>query len=207
MSFHKVQTVRGYSAPECVSALQKAIRRCDDQQALFWAAELDRSGMGFYVWRRLLIMVSEDIGLAEPQLPAQVKALYDTWKEMNAWGNRNHPERLMLVHAVLLMARAKKSRMVDHATHVAYTVNDRLFDIPDYALDFHTRQGKMRGNGLDHWYSEAAVLNNQELMDDPWEEWSKRLSYDDSLPKPLDKSNSKKKSEDPEDEGESNTLF
>jgi replication-associated recombination protein RarA len=204
MTFYKITTVRGYAAPECVSALQKAIRRCDDQQALYWAVELDRSGLGFYVWRRLLIMVSEDIGLAEPGLPAQIFALYSTWREMNAWNNRNHPERLMFTHAVLLMARAKKSRTLDHATHVAYTINDRLYDIPDYALDFHTREGKRRGNGLDHWYAEAATLNNQVPVDDPWEDWSRRLAYDDTLPTPLEKKASKKEQEDEE---EPPTLF
>jgi len=204
MSFYSVTTVRGYAAPECVSALQKAIRRCDDQQALYWAVELDRSGLGFYVWRRLLIIVSEDIGLAEPEMPAIIKALYDTWRELTAWNNRNNPQRLMLCHAVLLMARAKKSRTLDHATHVAYTINDRLFEIPDYALDFHTREGKRQGNGLDHWYKEAAFLNNQAEIDDPWEDWSKRLSYDDTLPKPLEKKPSKK---DTGEEEEPPSLF
>ena len=185
MSFYKVITVRGYAAPECVSALQKAIRRSDDQQALYWAVELDRSGLGFYVWRRLLIICSEDIGLAEPELPAQIQALYQTWREMLAWNNRSHPERLMFAHAVLLMARAKKSRTIDHAVHVAYTINDRLYDIPDYAYDFHTREGKNRGNGMDHWFAEAAVLVNQAEVVDHWEEWSHKLCYIDNLPKPL----------------------
>ena len=187
MSFHKVQTVRGYSAAECASALQKCIRRCEDDQALFWAVELDRSGFGQYVWRRLLIMVSEDIGLAEPELPAQIFALYGTWREMQAWKNSNHPERLQLVHAVLLMARAKKSRMLDHATHVHYTVNDRLYEIPDHALDFHTARGKMKKRGLDHWYEEAAVLVNGVDLEDKWEAISSDLSYAQDLPKPLER--------------------
>lgn len=204
MSFSAIQTVRGYSAAECASALQKCIRRCDDDQALYWAVELDRTGFGQYVWRRLLIMVSEDIGLAEPDLPATIFALHSTWKEMVAWKNSNHPERLMLVHAVLLMARANKSRTLDHATHVHYTVNDRLYEMPDEALDFHTAVGKRKGRGLDHWYAEAAHLNNFVDVGDKWEDASRDLAYAQdggSVPKPLERTAGRRaKTETPDPE-------
>jgi hypothetical protein len=40
------------------SALQKAIRRGNEREALFWASELDLAGYGGYVWKRLRIIAS-----------------------------------------------------------------------------------------------------------------------------------------------------
>lgn len=175
--WYQIPTPRGHSKPEAASALQKAIRRSDDDQALYWAIELDRAGHGQYVWKRLLIICSEDIGLADPQLPASIRALYDNWKEMVEWRNGHGPERLMMVHAVLLLARAPKSRMVDHALHYHYTEDKQLYDVPSYALDLHTARGRQMGNGDDHWYEEASVLVGKADLGDKWEELSKQAQY------------------------------
>ena len=166
-------TVRGFANPEVASALQKAIRRSQVEQAVFWAIELDRSGYGLYVWKRLLVITSEDVGLAEPDLPATIWALFQTWKEMNSWKNSNNPQRLPFVHAVILLAQAKKSRMCDHAACGGYNTNDVLFQIPDEAYDLHTMKGKRMGRGLEHWYSEAALLVNEaDLGHDPFKAWN-----------------------------------
>jgi len=206
MSFNSIPTVRGYNAGEVTSALQKAIRLSDDESALFWAVELDRSGYGQYCWRRLLIITSEDVGLANPELPAQIHALYSTYKELLAWKNRNGPERLPLVHAVLLLARSPKSRMVDHALHAAYTTNDTIPMI-DSARDMHTAQGRMMGRGLDHWYSDAATLVNGVDLDDKWEDKSRELAYNPPSGKPAERKLGKKDFNDPEAEAESVLPF
>ena len=166
-------TVRGFSNPEVASALQKAIRRCQVEQAVFWAIELDRSGYAQYVWKRLLVITSEDVGPAEQHMPATIWSLYQTWKEMKSWNNSNSPERLPFVHAVILLARAKKSRMCDHAACGGYNTNEVMFQIPDEAFDLHTMKGRRMGRGLEHWYSEAAKLENQEDLGlDPFIEWN-----------------------------------
>lgn len=206
MSFNSIPTARGYVAGEVVSALQKAIRRSDDQAALFWAVELDRSGYGQYMWRRLLIMVSEDIGLANPELPQQINALYNIYTELKSWKNRNHPERLQIVHAVLLMARSPKSRMVDHATHVAYTTNETI-PMPDEALCMHTGAGRQMGRGLDHWYAEAATLVNGIELDDKWDAQSRELAYNPPKSKPIERKIGKGQYDDPEEEAESVIPF
>lgn len=204
MAWNATPTVRGYDMKEVVSALQKAIRRSDDEQALFWAVELDRSGYGQYMWRRLLIMVSEDIGLANPELPSQINSLFNIYTELKSWKNANHPERLQIVHAVLLMARSPKSRMIDHAVHVAYTTNDTI-PMPDYALCMHTGRGRQQGRGLDHWFSDAAVLVNKLDLDDKWEAESHRICYEPPTSKPVERTLSKKSFSDPEEE-EASTL-
>lgn len=137
------RTVRGFVLGECVSALQKAIRRCDEQSAVTWAVEMDQSGFGAMLWNRLLIIASEDIGLAEPTLPANLRALYDNWKDAKARRNAHMPERLFVMHAVMLLARAKKSRYVDNAIWATYAVEQPLVaEIPEYALDGHTARGR-----------------------------------------------------------------
>jgi replication-associated recombination protein RarA len=166
-------TVRGYSNPEVASALQKAIRRGESEKAVFWAIELDRSGYAQYVWKRLLVITSEDVGLGDRYLPSTIWSLYQTWKEMKSWSNGNHPERLPFVHAVILLATAEKSRMCDHAACGGYNTNEAMFEIPDEAYDLHTAKGKRMGRGLEHWYSEAAKLHNEaDLGFDPFIEWN-----------------------------------
>jgi replication-associated recombination protein RarA len=43
-------------------ALQKTIRRGEAEAAVYWAAELDRRGFGPQCWKRLRVIVSEDVG-------------------------------------------------------------------------------------------------------------------------------------------------
>jgi replication-associated recombination protein RarA len=73
-------TCRGYRQDEVVSCLQKAIRRGLEDDALFWAVELDESGWGEYAWSRLVVICSEDVGLADPHMPSTIAALYSNWQ-------------------------------------------------------------------------------------------------------------------------------
>ena len=75
------QTVGGYAFYEVLSALQKSIRRGLEEDALFWATELYLSGYEIQAWRRLCIIASEDIGLANPPAFTEVRNLYLEWKE------------------------------------------------------------------------------------------------------------------------------
>src|SRR4029077_5973542 len=48
-------------------------------------------------------------------------------------------------------------------------------EIPDYALDMHTRKGKAMGRGLDHFRKEGAKLVPEPTADDPYEDEAYRL--------------------------------
>jgi len=52
-------TVNGYAMDEVVSALQKEIRRGNEENATFWACELLDSGAGETLWRRLKVIAAE----------------------------------------------------------------------------------------------------------------------------------------------------
>jgi alkylated DNA repair dioxygenase AlkB len=148
------KTIGGYSGYEVTSALQKCIRRGLEKDALFWATELwascNKEGRE-YIWHRLRVIASEDVGLANNNACVQVSALYANF-------TRRPNEKLFLWHAVLLLARAPKSRIVDHAG-IVITRGDRGGKtIPDFALDNHA-------GGEMNW-TESFKLENRTLEDE-----------------------------------------
>jgi replication-associated recombination protein RarA len=167
MSLYKVTTVNGHLLPEVVSALQKSIRRGRVDDALYWAVDMYLTGYDEYCWKRLRIMASEDVGPAEPHLPATVDALYRAYADLKKKKDEAHaPQRLMLVHAVILLAQAHKNRVVDHALIHHFGNHATLKrPIPDYALDKHTAAGRRLGRGADHFFEEGIKLENEQGED------------------------------------------
>jgi replication-associated recombination protein RarA len=165
-SFGEQLTPGGYLCGEVASALQKAIRRGDERAALFWASELDLAGYGGYVWKRLRIIASEDVGLADTETVIAVRALYDNWLESKKAQDEGAMP-LFLVHAVLLLARARKSGVTIHAWMAFYEGNRQSMgmEIPDHALDMHTARGRRMGRGKQHFLEEAGRLENETLPD------------------------------------------
>jgi len=154
-------TVNGYNYLEVVSAFQKSIRRGDEDVALFFAIEIEQSNRHEALWRRLKVIVSEDIGLANNQASIMIDTLHRAYKEARAQKKPNHPERLMLVHAILYLCRSAKSRLVDWALNVHYPFHgSELIDIPDYAFDMHTAKGRRLGRDLAHFAEHGAKLSN-----------------------------------------------
>lgn len=185
----KVTTRNGHPLGEVASAFQKAIRRGLEDEALHWGVELDTSNYGEYAWKRLRIMTSEDVGLAEPYLVATVYALYQNWVDQRRKKDVKHgPERLFLVHAILLLVRARKSRVVDHALITYYGNHDHR-SIPDYALDKHTGAGRRLGRGVEHFFDEGIQLGNGADLADPYQEKARETMLRDER-KPFDNTGS-----------------
>ena len=89
---------------DILSALQKSIRGSDENAALHYAARLIEAGDIISLSRRLLVIASEDIGLAYPQAVPIVKACVDSAMQLGL------PEaRIPLAEAVVLLATAPKS--------------------------------------------------------------------------------------------------
>ncbi len=104
-----------------ISALQKFIRRCDVNGALYTAQQLisskrehSESFSACYqrwhrLWRRLIVIASEDIGIAQ-------KGVLKYLQEQLVKINTNEDLWLELtLNAVMTLACAKKSRLTDHA--------------------------------------------------------------------------------------------
>ncbi len=94
----------GDSHYELLSALQKSIRGSDENAAVFYLAKLLEGGDIISPCRRLLVIASEDIGLAYPMAATIVKSLVDSALQLGL------PEaRIPLAEAAILLATAPKS--------------------------------------------------------------------------------------------------
>lgn len=179
MTFGQRITPGGYNVGEVASAMQKCIRRGLEDDALFWATELDLAGFGEYVFKRLRIIASEDVGLADNSAAPTISALYSNWREQKKKSDTRHaPERLFLVHAVLILARARKSRTVDHALIAMYEAPRPRREIPDFALDRHTAKGRRLKRGWRHFWEHGATLENKTPINDPYEAIARAIRSD-----------------------------
>ncbi len=81
---------------------------------------------------------------------------------------------MFIAHAVCLLARAPKSRMLDHALWLMYEGKREHHEIPDEALDMHTARGARQGRGIQHFLEKGAKLENRSPIPDPYEEEAKQ---------------------------------
>ena len=89
---------------DMLSALQKSIRGSDENAALHYLARLLEAGDLISPCRRLLVIASEDVGMAYPMCAVIVKACVDSALQLGL------PEaRIPLAQAVVTMATAPKS--------------------------------------------------------------------------------------------------
>jgi putative ATPase len=97
------------------SALIKSLRNSDVDAGLYWLARLIEGGADpVFIARRLCILASEDIGLADPQAMVQASAAAQITQLIGL------PEALYpLSQATIYLARAPKSNAVKRAYFVA----------------------------------------------------------------------------------------
>jgi putative ATPase len=97
------------------SALIKSLRNSDANAALYWLARLIEGGADpVFIARRLCILASEDIGMADPQAMVQAAAAADITRLIGL------PEALYpLSQATIYLAHAPKSNAIKRAYHAA----------------------------------------------------------------------------------------
>lgn len=111
------------------SALQKSIRGSDVNAALHYLSRLLASGDYESLLRRMLIIVYEDIGLANPALGIRVKNAIDTFCQVGM------PEGLIPLGLVVIeMALSEKSNSANLAIQKAYNdvLQGKIYPIPNY---------------------------------------------------------------------------
>jgi putative ATPase len=98
-----------------ISALIKSLRNSDVNAGLYWLARLIEGGADpIYIARRLCILASEDIGLADPQAMVQAAAAADIVQLIGL------PEGLFpLSQATIYLAKAPKSNTIKRAYFAA----------------------------------------------------------------------------------------
>ena len=97
------------------SALIKSIRNSDENAAIYWLARLIEGGADpMFIARRLCILASEDVGLADPQAIVQTSAAAQITHLIGL------PEALYpLSQATIYLANAPKSNLMKRAYHAA----------------------------------------------------------------------------------------
>jgi hypothetical protein len=75
-------------------------------------------------------------------LAASASFVHEDWLDLKRQSTEGYEgfHRVKLLHAVVLLARAPKSRMLDHALMWLYASERPKLTIPDHALDMHTKR-------------------------------------------------------------------
>ena len=133
-----------------ISALIKSLRNSDVDAALYWLARMIEGGADpIFIARRLCILASEDVGLADPQAMVQAAAAADIVHLIGL------PEALFpLSQATIYLARAPKSNAVKNAYHRALIDAEETARVP---VPLHLRNAvtplmKQIGYGKDYRY-------------------------------------------------------
>jgi len=134
-----------------VSAFIKSVRGSDPDAALYWLVTLLESGESArFLARRLVILASEDVGLADPLglLVAESAARAVEFVGL--------PEaRLTLAHATLTLALMPKSNSVTRALGAATTAvqSGGLVQVPAHLRDASYRSAALLGHGTEYRYA------------------------------------------------------
>ncbi len=132
-----------------VSALIKSVRGSDPDAALYWLIALLEAGESArFVARRLVILASEDIGLADSH------ALLVAESAARAVEFVGLPEaRLTLAHATVYLSLAPKSNSITRALTAATTaVRTRGGEVPMHLRDAHYGGAREMGFGATYIY-------------------------------------------------------
>ena len=136
---------------DTISAFIKSCRGGDPDSALYWLVKMLKGGEDpRFIARRLVILASEDIGLADPQaLPLAVAAHH-------ACDFVGLPEaELTLAHATLYIASAPKSNSATLGLATAHQAIDSapVQTVPLYLKDKGGQANKRLGQSKDYMYS------------------------------------------------------
>lgn len=177
----KITTRNGYAGDEVISALQKSIRRGLEEQACMFAYEMYISSpqLEEKLWRRLLTISVEDIGMGDPNAAILVNSLYQMSREFD-YSDGDRP--MYFIHAIRYLCQCEKDRSSDLLKNICIKsfAMGRFPEIPDYALDKHTQRGQAMGRDSFHFLNEASrVIPQAKINNDYKERYSKILEeYD-----------------------------
>ncbi len=144
-----------------ISAYIKSMRGSDPDAALYYLARMLENGEDpKFIARRMIIFASEDIGLADRGALIQANAAFEAIHKIGM------PEaQLILAHATLYLATAKKSREVANALGRA---KEAVYEFPNEAIPLHLRNAptklmKNLGYGKDYSWSDKYVGPKSDL--------------------------------------------
>ncbi len=150
---------------DTVSAYIKSLRGSDPDAALYWLARMLYAGEDpRFIFRRLLIQASEDVGLADPQALGIVTACADAFDRVGLPEGRYH-----LAQATLYLATAPKSNStMAFFDALAAVEREQAADPPNHLKDANRdKEGFGHGAGYlyphayrDHWVAQQYLPAN-----------------------------------------------
>ncbi|MEG0829046.1 MAG: replication-associated recombination protein A [Anaerovoracaceae bacterium] len=153
-----------------LSALQKSVRGSDPDAAIHYLARLIDGGADLQmISRRLLVMASEDVGMAYPSAITVVNSCVQASLMVG------FPEaKINLAQAVILLASCPKSNASYMALEQAQNDlhNKKIDDVPNHLKDSHYSGAAKRGHGIDYKYPHAfgGYVTQQYLPDNLYAE-------------------------------------
>jgi putative ATPase len=158
------------------SALIKSLRNSDVNASLYWLARMIEGGADpVFIARRLCILASEDIGLADPQAMVQAAAAADIVQMIGM------PEGLFpLAQATIYLARAPKSNTVLRAYSAAHAdaVETSREPVPLHLRNAATPLMKHLGYGKEYRYVHSDSAAKDEMACLP-EKLAGRVYFED----------------------------
>lgn len=133
---------------DTISAFIKSLRGGDPDAALYWMARMIYSGEDpRFIARRMIILASEDIGLADPQALVIATAAAQALEWVGL------PEaQYALAEAAIYLATAPKSNSCGAYFKALQEVEQEgIIEVPDHLKD-STRNGKALGHGEGYLY-------------------------------------------------------
>ncbi len=127
---------------DTISAFIKSLRGSDPDAALYWLAKMIYAGEEpRYIFRRMLILASEDVGMADPQAVQVVNACAEAFDRVGL-PEGNFP----LAQAALYLATAEKSNSI----LAFFDALDAVRNEPDSDVPNHLRDGNRDSEGFGH---------------------------------------------------------
>lgn len=150
-----------------VSAMIKSIRGSDPDAALYWTFKMLQGGEDpRFIARRLTILASEDIGLANSHALTVAVAAFEACDKVGL------PEcEYAIAHAVLYLATSPKSNSVTRAmAAVKKSLREQPIQaVPLWLRDAHNKTNKSLGHGAEYRYSHdyPQAISGQDYMIEP----------------------------------------
>ena len=111
---------------DIISAFIKSIRGSDPDAAIYWLARMLAGGESLeFIGRRLLILASEDIGLANPNALLLAQSCFESIRVIG-----NPESRIILAQTVIYLATSAKSNTAYHAINEAMQFVQQTGNLP-----------------------------------------------------------------------------
>jgi replication-associated recombination protein RarA len=158
--WQRTTTEHGFAADEVISGLQKSLRRglVDNALLLGWEMYLTSGEMEEMLWSRLCVVSVEDVGAGNLNAPVLVETLYQMHRR---YPRPEYDRFLFAAHAIRVMGAGEKDRTTDDMVNWAkrsVALGEMRAEIPDAALDMHTRRGQEMGRDYLFFMREASQV-------------------------------------------------